>query len=148
MMNDDMLGNIEYLREKANVSYEEAAELLERFDGNVMRVLVELEHQGKVYTSANSNSNTKSNQQRNCSKEAEAAKQRAANFANKAFRTRIVVEKRDEDGEKQTVMNLSAPFALGVTVFAPYVTVASAVVAFATGHSVKIKKVRAEKTAS
>lgn len=145
MMNDEMLGNIEYLREKANVSYEEAAELLERFDGNVMRVLVELEHQGKVYaqTSANTGSAKKS-----CSREAEAAKRRASSLANRAFRTRVVVEKRDDEGDKQTIMNMSAPFALGVTIFAPYVTVASAVVAFATGHTVRFKKVKAEKAAS
>ncbi|MDR3050789.1 MAG: hypothetical protein LBU67_03605 [Oscillospiraceae bacterium] len=37
---------IDYLREKANVSYEEAMEVLERYDGDLARCLVDLERRG------------------------------------------------------------------------------------------------------
>lgn len=140
MMNDDMLRNIEYLREKANVSYEEAAELLERFDGNVMRVLVELEHKGRVYSQAPVDDDQTRYQQREYyNTNRNEAKDKAASFINKAFQTRLVVERKREDGEKETVANLSAPFAAGAAIVAPWLTVATAGLAFVTGHNVKIK---------
>ena len=43
MMNNEMIQNIEYLREKANVSYEEATELLENNNGDVMHAMIELD---------------------------------------------------------------------------------------------------------
>lgn len=143
MMNDDMLRNIDYLREKANVSYEEAADLLERYEGNVMRVLVELERQGRVYsqpTVEDAGYTTQSTHQSN----ANEAKEKATSFINKAFQTRLVVEKKNEDGKKETVANLSVPFAAVVAVAAPWLTVATAGIAMVTGHNVKIEKEKTE----
>ena len=48
MTNNEMLQNIEYLREKANITYEEASELLNDNGGDVMRVMIELEKQGRL----------------------------------------------------------------------------------------------------
>lgn len=143
MMNDDMLTNIDYIREKANVSYEEAAELLERYDGNVMRVLVELEHQGKVYAQPAADQSRDAYQQRQSN--ASDAKDKAASFINNAFKNRLVIERKRDDGEKELVANVSVPVALGVTVFAPYLTAAVAGVGFLTGHSVKIRKEKTER---
>lgn len=39
---------IDYLREKATISYEEAMETLERFDGDLGRCLVDLERRGRI----------------------------------------------------------------------------------------------------
>jgi hypothetical protein len=47
-MNRDLLEKVEYLRSKANISYEEAVSLLERFDEDMTRVLVELERSGRI----------------------------------------------------------------------------------------------------
>ena len=143
MMNDDMIRNIEYLREKADVSYEEAMELLDRYDGNVMRVLVELEHQGRVYDQPAASGYSASNAEWQQAKE--EAKEKANSFFGKALKTRLVVEKKGEKGEKETIANLNLPFAAGVAIVAPWVTLGTAALAFATGHNVKLETESDEK---
>lgn len=143
MMNEDMIRNIDYLREKANVSYEEAMTLLERNDNNVMRALVELEQQGRVYTqaqaeSANAQQGPSDWQKRQ--NEKREAKEKAASFFQRAFQTRLVVERKQEDGDKATVANLSVPFVIGATIIAPYLAVATAAITLVCGYQVKVKK--------
>lgn len=145
MTNQDMLTSIEYLREKANVSYEEAAELLERYDGNVMRVLVELEHQGKVYAQPAAGERKESTQAQ-YEQHAREAKQKAGAFWDKAMKTRIVVEKKGENGEKETIANVNAPFVAGAAIVAPWLAVATAGAAFLTGHNVKITQEKDDET--
>lgn len=145
-MNDDMLRNIEYLREKADVSYEEAATLLERFDGNVMRVLVELERQGRVYSQAGAGETASPQQEPDPTPHAAAneAKEKATSFINKAFEHRLVVERENKEGGKETVANLNVPFFLGATVVAPHLMIASAALTFVCGYRVKLKREKAD----
>lgn len=135
---DDMLSSIEYLRQKANVTYEEAVELLERYEGNVMRALVELEQQGRVYPQGSAEKAETDSQ--HAQRHVNEAKEKTASFLQKAFENRLVVERKNDSGEKELVANVSMPFAVGVAVFAPYLAVATAAVAFATGHNVNIRK--------
>lgn len=135
MMNNDMLQDIEYLREKADVSYAEAETLLERNDGNVMRALVELEKQGRLYQQAHDAQNEEWTQ---CKQEARNAKAKAESFVKKAFQNRLVIEKKRPDGEKATILNLSVPVAAGVAIVAPYLALASAAVTCVAGYQVKI----------
>lgn len=139
MMDNDMLKNIEYLREKADVSYEEAADMLEKHGGNVMRVLVELEHLGRVYPQPQAFHQAADDfrQHHECCDE---AKKKAASFFDTALKHRLVVERKREDGSKETVANVSAPFAAGFAIIAPWVAVATAGIAVATGHHVKLEK--------
>ncbi|MDR0898060.1 MAG: hypothetical protein LBN04_09410 [Oscillospiraceae bacterium] len=140
MMNDDILKNIEYLREKADVSYEEAASLLEQFDGNVMRVLVELERQGRVYgkeSATGYQAPPRPNAQTAAPKK--DAKKQATGFITKAMQHRVVVE--SGSGEtKKTIANLSAPYCAGATLVAPWLAVGSVALMFMMGYKVKIKK--------
>lgn len=138
MMNEEMLRNIDSLRERADATYEEAIELLERNGGDLGRALVELEHQGRIHAATGA---AQGEQRQQCRDDARQAKQKAASFWQKACRTRLVVERDGKEGEKETIVNLSAPFAVGVTVIAPYVTLASAALTLATGCQVKVRKV-------
>ncbi|MDR0898046.1 MAG: hypothetical protein LBN04_09340 [Oscillospiraceae bacterium] len=141
MMNDDILKNIEYLREKADVSYEEAAALLEQFDGNVMRVLVELERQGRVYGKDKApgyQAPPRPNAQQTAAPKKDAKKQ-TASFISKAMQHRVVVE--SGNGEtKKTIANLSAPYCAGATLVAPWLAVGSVALMFMMGYKVKISK--------
>lgn len=140
MMNNDMLANIEYLREKADVSYEEAEQLLEQYDGNVMRVLVELERQGRVYPQPGAcGEPRRSWEQQDKAKDCDGMK-KTKSFLHKAMNTRLVVEKKQDDGERDMLANIPVPFAVIGAVCAPWLTVGTAVVAFATGHSARIKR--------
>lgn len=46
--NPDLLEKVEYLRDKADIGYEEALTLLERFDGDMTRILIELERSNRL----------------------------------------------------------------------------------------------------
>ena len=148
MMNDDMLRNIEYLREKADVSYEEASQLLEKFDGNVMRVLVELERQNRVYSQSASQGapddnnwreykNHESYQKRQ--QEYQTAKKHASGFVSQALQYRLVVESGKGD-KKRTIANISAPYVATAAVLAPWVAIPSVGLMFLMGYRAKIEK--------
>lgn len=138
MMNNDMLASIEYLRERADVSYEDAEKLLETYDGNVMRALVELEHQGRVYGQATVDAAPKCDTKQRDYRDCEGMKKTRSFFEN-AMKTRLIVEKKDED-KANLVANLPVPVAVAVAVCAPWLTVATAGLAVVTGHNVRIEK--------
>jgi len=152
MMQDDTLRNIEYLREKADVSYEEAMELLTKFDGNVMRALVELERQGRVYSARPvdddglpphyTHADHQRYQQDRQKEKAQEAKKKASGFVSRALEHRLVVESGAGD-DKKTVANLSAPYVAGAAVIAPHLAVASVGLMFLLGYRVKLKKTKA-----
>ena len=96
-----MIQNIEYLHEKANVSYEEAMELLQNSNGDVMRAMIELEKQGRLYSQPDDCS--KAWNERQFHEELNEAKGKAKSFLNKARQTRLVIEKKNNRGEKETV---------------------------------------------
>lgn len=135
MTHEEMLRNIDALRERADISYEEALELLEKNDGDVTRALIELENQGRLH--ANTSAQDCGSQ---TTTHAGEAKEKATSFFKKACQTRLVVERKGADGEPETVANLSAPFAVGVTIIAPYVTLASAALGVVSGLHVKVRK--------
>jgi len=137
MMNNDMLQNIEYLREKANVSYEEAMELLENSNGDVMRAMIELEKQGRLYSQPEDCPPAQNWQQ--CHNDRKDAKEKAVSFFNKAKKTRLIVEKKNKYGEKETIANVSVLAAAGVAIIAPYFAFAAVLLTLITGHQVKVE---------
>ena len=144
MMHDDMLRNIEYLREKADVSYEEAAKLLENFDGNVMRVLVELERQGRVFSQgAPSDENWRDYKHHESYKKREqeyqTVKKQASGFISQALQYRLVVESGKGD-KKRTIADISAPYVAAASILAPYVAIPSVGLMFLMGYRVKLEK--------
>lgn len=137
-MNNDMLANIEYLREKADVSYEEAERILERNDGNVMRALVELERQGRVYGQTRASGEpTRERQQSACDIE---GVNKTKSFLQRMFATRLVVEKNAGDADPQQVANVPAPYAVVAAVVAPWLMVGTGVAAIVTGHGIRLEK--------
>lgn len=139
MANMDRLQAIDYLREKANVSYEEAMQLLDQHDGDVMPVMVELEKQGRLYAQRHDR-NTQADWQANVESDVHEATTKAKSFLKDFANTRVVIEKKGQDGEAETVANVSAPIAAGITVFAPYITLAAGALGLATGYNVKVEK--------
>ena len=138
MMNNEMIQNIEYLREKANVSYKEAIELLQNNNGDVMRAIIELEKQGRLYSQPDDCG--KAQDERQFHDGLNEAKGKAKSFLNKAKKTRLVIERKNQHGEKETIANVSALVAGCVTVFAPHITIAAALIALVTGHQVKVER--------
>ncbi len=142
-MDNEMLTNIEYLREKANVSYEDAGRLLETYGGNVMRALVDLEQQGLVYgQQAESHAHTPGVYEIDGKK----AVQKTSSFLQRALQTRLIVEKKQGGGDG-TVLNLSVPVAALIAVCAPWVAVGSIALGICTGHTARVEREKAAQAA-
>ena len=132
-MTDDMLQKTVTLRKRADVTYEEAINLLEKNNGDVAACLVELEKQGRVFEGGH----TKMEHNNCCTQE---NKEKVTSFFKEACKTRVVIEKRKENGDRETVANLNAPVAACIAILAPYLTLAAGVLALVTGHQFKITK--------
>ncbi len=140
MMNEDVLKKIEYLRDRTNVSYEEAANLLEQNQGDMIRCLMILEQQGRLNNHSEPvQSEPQPTQEDKWEKEAREAGDKAKSFFQKAMKTRLVVEKKKDDGTDGTIVNLNVPIAAGAVIVAPYLAVAAAAAAVITGCKVKLE---------
>ena len=142
MSYDDMLRNMEYLREKADVSYEEAEELLKKYDGNVMRALVELERQGRVYPRGGAQGSAQggaAQPEPNRAHKDKTVKKTASQCISDAMRHRVIVERGPKD-EREVVANLSAPYCAGAAVIAPHLLLGSVALMFVLGYRVRVKK--------
>ena len=125
------LDDIETLRSKTGVGYEEAVALLEKYDGDIARALVELEKSGKLnrdglFSSAN--------------------RGKAEDFLSKWWRagceTRVIVERKGE-----TLINLSALFMILALILGWKLIVVSAVLALILGCHVRVRLPEALKKA-
>lgn len=135
-MTEDMLKKADYLRERTDVTYEEAAQILTKNDGDVVASLVELEKQGRVRRADGGEHDPMYHNDHRT----QEAKGKITSFFKEASRTRIVIEKPKANGDRETIANLSAPVAAGITIVAPYLSLAAGVIALVTGHQVKVEK--------
>ena len=112
--------DIEIIRQKSGISYEEAVNLLEYHSGSLARALVDLEKNGRLRGSKG----TKSGNGR-----------RGGNILNRLYRIRIVVKK----GEV-TIVNISALFMIFACMMAFWVPAIGIIVALALGYRVSMDK--------
>lgn len=125
------LNDVEILRDKTGVSYEEAVSLLDKYDGDMTRALIELEKRGQLGEKGikiNVNGNT-------------------ADIIGRLWRkgcdTRLIVER---DGER--LVNLSALFMILALLLGWRLVIAGAILALALGCRVRLLRPGAsEKTA-
>ena len=117
--------DIEILRQKSGISYEEAVNLLEYHNGSLARALVDLEKNGRIKDSKTS------------AKEANRRKNRGV--FNTLYRLRVKVTK----GEI-TILNLSSLFSLLALLIAPWVVVIGLVLVFVLGYRIRLERDSAE----
>ena len=125
------LNDVETLRDKTGVSYEEAVSLLEKYDGDMTRALIELEKRGELGEKGikiNVNGN-------------------AADIFSKLWRqgcgTRLIVER---DGER--LVNLSVLFMVLALLLGWRLVIVAAILALALGCRVKLVRPDAAETAA
>ena len=125
------LNDVETLRDKTGVSYEEAVSLLEKYAGDMTRALIELEKRGELGEKGikiNVNGN-------------------AADILSKLWRkgcdTRLIVER---DGER--LVNLSVLFMLLALLLGWRLVIVAAILALALGCRVKLVRPDAAETAA
>lgn len=130
--------HIEYLRQKANLTYEQAVALLDRNDGDIGKALIELERSGALYGEA---------AYRGSARESSAAygeqtESRGKSFWDtavelfiKSLRIKLVIEKSSE-----TIARLPVIYLLVAACMAPHLAMLSIVLMFLTGCRVHIER--------
>ncbi len=108
---------IDELKRRANVSYEEAREALEKTNGDIVEALIYLEKQNKV------------NQEKESSFFTIVKK-----IIKKGNNTKFIIRKG-----QNTILSLPVTVVVIITVVAPYVTVIGLIVALITGHKIKFQ---------
>ncbi|WP_432405348.1 DUF4342 domain-containing protein [Wukongibacter sp. M2B1] len=120
------LEQIDSLRERANVSYEDAKEALEKFDGDMVEALVHLEKEKKI----------------KAKNKAECRNQfldKLKGIIKKGNDTKLVIK-----GTNGTVLNIPITLAIIATIFATPFVIIGLLVALLTKHKISIKKTDGE----
>jgi hypothetical protein len=90
------LEKIDMLMERANISYKEAKETLERFDGDLVEALIYLESDEKVNYSKKSNSSFKDNFKSQKNQQHSEYAEKAKKGMRKLTKMSFVIEKKDK----------------------------------------------------
>jgi hypothetical protein len=113
---------VDLIMQRANVSYAEAKEALERCGGSTVETLVYLENQNKV----------KQKKHKEC---AHGMMDGAAGLIRKGNRTKFIIRKKGND-----VLNISVNVAIVAGIFAAPVAAAGIALALLTSHRIRIEK--------
>ena len=93
----DMFEKVDMLRERANVSYEEAKNALEKSNGDVLEAMILLEREGKTSKSGSDNFNTDSAAQAKCCKGDEKSfGEKLKALIHKSTVNYLVIDRKDE----------------------------------------------------
>ncbi len=119
--------DIELLRQKSGLSYQEAVALLDYHSGSLARALIDLEKHGKLKNEENTekegtrhmNGNTKKGE----------TKEKALNILQKLYRSRVKIRKGDTN-----IFNVSVLFAGLCLLLAPHMTIAGIIVSMILGY--------------
>ena len=131
--------DVELLRRKSGMTYQEAVALLEYHNGNLALALIDLEKSGRLKDERSAERNTAGDAAaRSTGKRAER-KEKALNLLQKAYQCRVKVHKGDT-----AVVNLSAIYAAAALLFAPHVTVVGIIIAMILGYRFSFSQMDAD----
>lgn len=134
--------DVELLRRKSGISYQEAVSLLDYHNGNVARALVDLERNGRMKPEpeqtesrqeSSSRKHTSSNNTRKDS--GHRGQSRLVSLVNKLYRARVRIFRNSTP-----VLNLSLLFALVAAMFSPHLLILSVVMVLVLGYRVSFVK--------
>ncbi|MBQ8312448.1 MAG: hypothetical protein IJX84_04500 [Clostridia bacterium] len=119
--------DIELIRKKSGISYQEAVALLDYHNGNVARALIDLERNGRIKNDA---------AQKTTAKDAgHQGKNGLTNFFSKLYQFRLKVKK-----ENIIIANISLLFALLALLVSPHLVLIAAIAILVLGYKVSFNK--------
>ena len=119
--------DIELLRQKSGLSYQEAVALLDYHSGSVARALIDLEKHGRLNPDQNKEKEGNNNMDQNTKKG--ETKEKALNLLQKLYRSRIKIRKGETN-----IFNVSVIFAALCLFLAPHMTIAGIIVSMILGY--------------
>lgn len=117
--------DIELIRRKSGISYQEAVALLDYHNGNVARALIDLERNGRIKPEG---------EQKQPKKDHQPVKT-ASSLFTRAFRFRIKVHK-----ENTVIANISLLYALLALLISAHLVIISAIILLVLGYRVSFDK--------
>ena len=118
------LEDVETLRTKASISDEDAVALLDKYDGDLARALIELEKRGQL-----------SGGEKGSKLNMDDVVSRIKALWHKGLTTRVVVERKGVQ-----LINLSVSFLLLMTLLGVYAMVCALILSLVSGCSISLKK--------
>ena len=119
--------DIELLRQKSGLSYQEAVALLDYHSGSVARALIDLEKHGRRNPEQNEKEEGNNHMNQNTKKG--ETKEKALNLLQKLYRSRVKIRKGDTN-----IFNVSVLFAGLCLLLAPHMTIAGIIVSMILGY--------------
>ena len=119
--------DIELIRRKSGISYQEAVSLLDYHNGNVARALVDLERNGRLKPDAAAQDAPKSAEKK--------ASTGFMHFINKLYRARVKVAR-----QSIPILNISLLFTLVAALISPHLLILSAILILLLGYRVSFDK--------
>lgn len=128
--------DIELIRRKSGITYQEAVSLLDYHNGNVARALVDLERNGRIKPEAGQTTRKAAATGSNASgAKKSSAKSDLVDLITKLYRARIKVHK---DGTP--IVNLSVLFSALSLIIAPHIVILGAIVSLVLGYKFSFTK--------
>jgi len=119
--------DIELIRRKSGISYQEAVSLLDYHNGNVARALVDLERNGRIKSEGEAASTGTASASGSTAKS--TTKSTIADWITKLYRARIKITK-----DNTPVLNLSALAGIVGLIFAPHMVIVGGIVSLVLGY--------------
>lgn len=116
--------DIELIRKKSGISYQEAVALLDYHNGNVARALIDLERNGRIQSD-------EPQQRPQQQSDPRAARRSAVGFLQRLYRTRVHVAK-----DRTPVANLSILFVGACFLVSPWTVIGSAILSAVLGYKI------------
>lgn len=127
--------DIELIRRKSGISYQEAVALLDYHNGNIARALVDLERNGRI---KEGRSEAPKNKQQGFSATVNGkpvTKSTVMDLLHKCFRARVKLRREDTP-----ILNVSALFAALALLISPHLVIIGAIVALVLGYKFSFDK--------
>ncbi len=129
--------DIELIRRKSGISYQEAVSLLDYHNGNVARALVDLERNGRIKPDAETRRASSGDSYRSGTQgsNGKSGKNGFTDLLTKLYRTRIKISK-----DETPVINLSVLFGIVAAIFAPHMLIIGGIASLVLGYKFSFKK--------
>lgn len=126
--------DIELIRRKSGISYQEAVALLDYHNGNVARALIDLERNGRILSEVEQNRRAEA-AKTEATKDRENRRERRNGLFQKLYRHRLKVKKGDV-----SIANVSALFCIACALFAPHMSIAALIAALVLGYKINLSR--------
>jgi hypothetical protein len=134
-MDSYTIEDIETLREKGGLSYQEAVAILDYHNGSLARALIDLEKSGRLKSNQEEIQEKDAKTKMSGSAKKNDTKEKALNLLQKLYRSRLKIHKGNTP-----IINISVLFGAACLLFAPHMTIIGIIISMILGYRFSFTK--------